>query len=444
MTPRSVLWPAPLLLLCALAARGDEPGEVLVIRAGRVIPIEGPELAPGTIVLRDGKVEAVGRRVVPPPGARVLDVPELTVMPGLVSPRSRFGLRSYRRSGNHADLSVRPEVDTTRDRFEPPLRAGYLILGLAPTGGGIPGQAAPLQTGRGTPEELLLPAPGYVRVSFNDLPGDKATFRDAFEKAKAAIAREAQARKAWDEKQKAAAAASAAPVASPQPGAPAAPSAPPPGAAAFQAPPIPDELAPFVAFLRGGEAPRFLIELSKASDLAHLDEVWRLFQLKGRPFAYAFDHGSWTDLHLLVEQLGKEKALVVCPPQLGLEPYTRTRRNLPQELTRAGARVALLPPGDDERGLGRALEAAAVLVRDGLSREAALAGLTRWPAELLGLGSSHGTLQAGRAGDLVLLDGDPLDPGTRVERVLRAGREVWRRGQEDDDDDAGEEDGDAR
>ena len=442
--PRCAGWLCLLLLLAPPALRADEPGEVLVIRAGRVIPVAGPELSPGTVVIREGKIEAVGRRVAPPPGSRLLEVPELVVMPGLISPRSRFGLPRYRRSGNHAHLSAGGEVDPTRGRFAPPLRAGYLLLGLVPEGSGIPGAASVLRCGEAdSAEGLLVEAPGYLRVAFSDLPGDKATFRDALEKARAAIQREEQARKAWEEKHKAQPApaqpnvqpaqggASAAPVASPQPAV---------AAPAFQPPPIAPELAPFVALLRGNDAPRLLIELGKASDMAHLEEVWARFKLKGRPAAWALEYSNWSDVHLLVEQLGNEKALVVCPPELALEPYTRTRRNVPQELTRAGARVALLPPGDDLPRMRRALEAAAVLVRDGLSREAALAGLTRWPAQLLGLEGSHGTLEAGRAADLILLDGDPLAPGTRVVRVLQAGQETWRRGADEES----EEDGDAR
>ena len=200
--------------------------------------------------------------------------------------------------------------------------------------------------------------------------------------------------------------------------------------APFQPPPIPPELAPFVALLRGKDAPRLLVELGKASDLAHLDEVWGRFKPSARPAVYALEWATWSDLHLVAAQLGQEKALVVCPIRLAYEPYTRDRRNLVQELTRAGARVALLPPSDDAEGHRRALEAATALVRDGLSREAALAGLTRWPAAVLGLEGALGTIEPGRRADLLVLDGDPLAPGTRAERLLLQGREVWRRGAE--------------
>lgn len=442
MAPRRLL---PLLCLsAALSARADDPAEVLVIQAGRVIPVAGPELAPGTVVVREGKVEAVGARVATPPGARVLELPDAVVMPALVDPRSRFGLASYSRDGNHADLTVSPEIDPGRGRFRPLLATGYGCLGLVPAGGGIPGRSAARVPGDGPREQLLLEGPGYLRVRFTSLPGDKATLRDALDKARAAIQREEQARKAWEEKQKAQSAGPGAPGQAPQAQPPAQPAPPAQGpaastapvasptspAAAFQPPPIPPELAPFVALLRGKDAPRLLVELGKASDLAHLDEVWGRTKPGARPAAYALEWATWSDLHLVAAQLGQEKALVVCPIRLAYEPYTRDRRNLVQELTRAGARVALLPPSDDAEGHRRALEAATALVRDGLSREAALAGLTRWPAAVLGLEGALGTIEPGRRADLLVLDGDPLAPGTRAERLLLQGREAWRRGAE--------------
>src|SRR5690606_36908339 len=146
-------------------------------------PIAGAELAPGTVVVRGGKVEAVGRRVEVPPGARVLDLPDSTVMPGLIGPRSRFGLGpACDRGGNHAGLSAAAEVDPAPARFRPLLAAGYVGAGPVPAGSGIPGRAVGLRAGGGEAE--LLPAAGYLRVRFASLPGDKVALRSALDAAK--------------------------------------------------------------------------------------------------------------------------------------------------------------------------------------------------------------------------------------------------------------------
>jgi imidazolonepropionase-like amidohydrolase len=47
-------------------------------------------------------------------------------------------------------------------------------------------------------------------------------------------------------------------------------------------------------------------------------------------------------------------------------------------------------------------------VRSGLPREAAIAAITRVPAEALGMGARYGTLAPGKVANLVVWSGDPL------------------------------------
>ncbi len=60
------------------------------------------------------------------------------------------------------------------------------------------------------------------------------------------------------------------------------------------------------------------------------------------------------------------------------------------------------------------LRSAAFAVRGGMSREAALAGLTVNNARLLGLGDRLGTLEVGKDADFILLSGDPFSVYTQV------------------------------
>jgi imidazolonepropionase-like amidohydrolase len=66
--------------------------------------------------------------------------------------------------------------------------------------------------------------------------------------------------------------------------------------------------------------------------------------------------------------------------------------------------------------------AAATARRGGLSDQRVIEGITRVPAELLGVGDRVGSLQAGRDADILVLNGDPLATSTHVERVYVAGR----------------------
>ena len=67
---------------------------------------------------------------------------------------------------------------------------------------------------------------------------------------------------------------------------------------------------------------------------------------------------------------------------------------------------------------------AAIAAAHGLPREAALASITRVPAEILGLSDRIGTLEEGKDADLVLFDGDPLEYTTHACEVIIQGELV--------------------
>jgi len=73
---------------------------------------------------------------------------------------------------------------------------------------------------------------------------------------------------------------------------------------------------------------------------------------------------------------------------------------------------------------------AVLAARYGLNREEALKALTINAAELLGVSDRLGSIQKGRDADLVILDGDPLDPAARVEMVIIDGQTFYQREQQ--------------
>ncbi|MCH8019564.1 hypothetical protein IH785_06865, partial [candidate division KSB1 bacterium] len=58
----------------------------------RIVQAPGRVIEKGTIVLRDGTIEAVGAGVKPPADARVWDYEGLTIYPGLIESYSHLGL----------------------------------------------------------------------------------------------------------------------------------------------------------------------------------------------------------------------------------------------------------------------------------------------------------------------------------------------------------------
>jgi len=69
-----------LILFLATAS-----AQVIAIKAGHLIdPDNGVVLADQVIVVRDGKIEAVGRALAVPPTAQVIDLSRMTILPGLI------------------------------------------------------------------------------------------------------------------------------------------------------------------------------------------------------------------------------------------------------------------------------------------------------------------------------------------------------------------------
>lgn len=81
---------AALLLVCGLALAEAPP--VIAIRNAKIVTVSGPALAKGTVVVRNGLIEAVGENVAVPPEALVVDGEGMTVYPGLIDAMSTVGI----------------------------------------------------------------------------------------------------------------------------------------------------------------------------------------------------------------------------------------------------------------------------------------------------------------------------------------------------------------
>lgn len=95
-------------------------------------------------------------------------------------------------------------------------------------------------------------------------------------------------------------------------------------------------------------------------------------------------------------------------------------------LERAGVTIAIATPGIfATHNAGLVIrEAAGLAVANGLPWDAALRALTVNPARIWGIGDHYGTIAAGQDADLVLWDGDPLEPSSIAQRVFVRGHEV--------------------
>jgi len=78
-------------LVFGVAPRADGPN-IYAIRGAKIVTASGSPIASGTIVLRNGLIEAVGTDITPPADATVIDGNGMTVYPGLIDMGTAAGL----------------------------------------------------------------------------------------------------------------------------------------------------------------------------------------------------------------------------------------------------------------------------------------------------------------------------------------------------------------
>src|SRR5919205_4404095 len=92
------------ILLCAAPVMAQQIGNpttqqgvipprgVFAIHNARIVTVSGPDIENGTVVIRDGKIEAVGANVSVPSGAQTIDGNGLFVYPGMIDAGTNMGL----------------------------------------------------------------------------------------------------------------------------------------------------------------------------------------------------------------------------------------------------------------------------------------------------------------------------------------------------------------
>ncbi|MBO4303368.1 MAG: amidohydrolase [Lentisphaeria bacterium] len=133
-----------------------------------------------------------------------------------------------------------------------------------------------------------------------------------------------------------------------------------------------------------------------------------------------------TEGHLIAEHLKKEGyPIAVGPSQMhATKPELRNKTfATPGILAKAGCQVSIITdsPVVPQEYLSLA---AALAVKNGMDRFAALQAITVNPAKHLGIADRVGSIEQGKDADILICDGDILDPLTKVEKVFISGEQV--------------------
>ena len=399
------LWLGIFFLGSVLTGAQKTPS-LIALKGARIIPVAWADIPSGVILIKDGLIEAIGPEVAIPEGATVIEAAGLCAYPGLIDCYSTLGL---------AEIGQMPQTVDFRElgRINPQLRAwealrpdsmhipiarasGITAALIAPSGGLISGQSGLVRLTGWTPREMLIKAPVAMHV---DLPSfGRMGFRPAaaaepsqpFKELEEAFrqARAYEKRKEFAEK------------------------------SSQRALPDFNEAAVFLQPVLRGEIPLWL---SVHADKDIKEAIQFIQREKVKAVLYGVSQG-WK----CVEEIKKSGLPVVFGSLTSLpagweDGYDALYR-APGLLAQAGVKIAFSSQSSSAaKDLPfQAAKAAAF----GLDKREALRAVTINAAEILGVADRMGSLEKGKAANIVLTDGDILEFKTQVKKVFIDGRET--------------------
>lgn len=386
--------------------------KVTAFTGARLLPISGPEIANGTLVIRDGKILAVGSGddVSIPAGAEVRNVSGKLLMPGLVDTHSHVG------GGRAADssepiqpgVSVFDAIDVRDAGFQRAQAGGITTANVMPGSGHLmSGQTVYLKLrDRNTIEEWVIRDPegkvlGGMKMANGTNSRRKAPFPGTRGKSAALVRETFLKAQAYRDKL----------------------------ARAVDDP----EQAPERDL--GMEA---LVEVLEGTRIVHHhthrhDDIITVLRLaKEFGFRVVLHHVS--EAWKVPEEIaaaGVPCSLIIVDSPGGKLEARDVGFEAGGVLEKAGVQVAFHTddPITDSRLF---LRPAALAVRAGMSRAGALRAVTLDAAKMLDLGERVGSLEVGKDADFILLDGDPLSVYTKVLETWVDGVRVFDRSNEKD------------
>lgn len=377
----------------------------------RVLPVAGAPIDKGTVVVRDGKIVAVGASVAIPQGAQVHDLSGKTIMPGLVDTHSHIASPSGgdQSAPLHPDTRVLDSVNVRSTGIRRAQAGGITTANLMPGSGLLlSGQTLYLKLRQGnTVDDYLITLPdgriaGGLKMAngTNSLrPGGPLPAT----RARSASLVRAQFIKAQEYRDKLRAA----------------------GDDASKRPARDLALEALVEVLDGKRTVHFHTH-------RHDDIVTVLRVAKEFGFTPVLQHVSegWKVADEIARAGAPASIILIDAPGGKLETVDVSFKT-GGVLEKAGVNVGFHT--DDYITDSRLfLRSAGLAVRAGMSREKALYGLTMAGARMLGLEDRIGSLEAGKDADFIVLSGDPLSVYTHVEQTWVEGRKVFDRSDAED------------
>ena len=381
--------------------------QTIAISGGKVYPVSGPPLERGTVLIRDGRIVALGADVTIPAGAQRIDATGKVVTPGFINGATLVGLdeisavsstrESVARGHDRIAAAFRPwEGLNPRSVLIGPTRdAGVTAFVVMPSGGLISGQVAVLRVANGGVSDMLLRAPVGMVANLGPTGGPEARpraetlsrLREVLEDTRVFRARRSDYERAQTRELTASRL----------------------------------DMEALVPVLEGREP--LLVRVDRASDIETAMGIAREYGIK---LIVSGGAEAW----MLADRLAAAKIPVLTGAMTNVPTDFSTlgrRQETAGLLARAGVPVILI--GNAFGGSAEAFTARNVryeagnAVAYGMEWNAALRAITLTPAETFGVADRVGSLSVGKLADVVVWSGDPFEFATRPEHVFVNGVE---------------------
>ena len=420
MIYRAALLFAAAFVLSPPALAQSQPATTYALTHAKIFTLAGNTIDDGTVVIRDGKIAAVGANVDVPAGVQVIDAKGLQVYPGLFDPITQMGLREIgavsatvdsSETGNYnPDVVAATAVSPSSEHIPVTRAAGITEVLAVPASGGmdsfgssgvIGGQASAIHLSGWTIDEMQIKKSAAMVVNWPEIETrsfDFSTFtrkEKPFSEAKQEYEKQVIEITDWLDRARHYAQALGN------------------GSAAKYDRDV--KLEALVPVIRG-ELP-VLVFADRARDIRNAVEFCDKQKLR-----MILAGGS--EAYKVKDLLRSKNIPVILRPTLTLpldedDPYDRLLSQ-PAELAAADVQFAF---GSFDNSFARRLgQNAANAVAHGLPYIEALKAVTVYPARIFGLGDQIGTIEQGKIANIIVTNGDPLEVTTEVRYLFIKGQ----------------------
>ncbi|MGH9713673.1 MAG: amidohydrolase family protein [Candidatus Acidiferrales bacterium] len=408
-----------LASILAVPAMAQPSPTVYAIKGGKVYSLAGPVNEGGVVIIRDGKIAAVGSQLEIPADALVIDATGLEVYPGLFDPVTQLGLDEIGAVSATVDVSelgdFNPELVAATavnpaSAHIPVTRASGITHAVAApgapgfevnAGGIISGQASAFNLAGWTMEEMQIQRSVAMVINWPSIETrsfDFASFNfkeKSYADAKKEYEKSVNELNDWVDRARHYAQAK-------EKGSP----------ALYERDLKLEALVPVVE----GKLPALVIA-GTARDIRNAVEFCSRQNLK---MILADGSEAWKVKDLLKEKnipviLGPTERL----PEQEDDPYDKPMSQ-PAELHAAGIPIAFASFGFSFSR--RLSQFAGTAVAYGLPHDEALKAVTINAARMLGLGDQLGTIEPGKIANIIVTTGDPLEIRTQVRYLFIKGQ----------------------